>query len=64
MKKEVGTVCVSTTPISLYSEYVGYPKATVYTWYLLTGGQVPYFSYYYDELLAIVVRSTVLYCTS
>ena len=61
MKKEiVGNVCVSTTPSSLY---VVYPKTTVPSTYS-RAVQVPYFSYYYYELLAIVVRSiysTVLY---
>ena len=64
MKKEVGTVCISTTPSSLY---VGYPKTTVPIYLVPTHGRsgtLFLLLLYYDELLAIVVRSTVLYCTS
>lgn len=36
MKKEVGTVCISTTPSSLY---VGYPKTTVPIYLVPTHGR-------------------------
>lgn len=49
MKKEVGTVCISTTPSSLY---VGYPKTTVPIYLVPTHGRS-------GTLFLLLLRRTV-----